>query len=197
MGDGHRTLAAAIDRRSKDHARRAAVRHQIGEIKRVKPLLVDPIDLDYTLEADDIVLSQWVRAYKENTGLKVGENLILHQVGDHWVATDVLSDKKRPLKVKRHKKKGKKGGGESSEDGAEPEYEDATEQSEDEADQAQENKILEEGATKGEIEGIAVHGGDHNFPRPEGFATIKWIGWEEPFNAIDGDTWINPGKAEA
>lgn len=195
MASGRKQLADAIHRTAKDHAQRGRVGHQIGVIKKLKPLLVDPTDLDYNLDDDDIVLSQWVRAYKENTGLKVGDNLILHRAGGHWVAVDVIADKKRPLKVKR--KKRKKGKGKEEEDTTEVEYEDDTEQGEDEALEAQEEKILEEGTAKSETEGIVVHNGDHNVPRPEGFATVKWIGWEEPYNAIDGDTWINPGKAEA
>jgi len=41
--------------------------------------------------------------------------------------------------------------------------------------------------------GCVVHEEDPNVARPGGFASVEWIGTVEPVNAIDNDTWVNPG----
>lgn len=38
--------------------------------------------------------------------------------------------------------------------------------------------------------GSMVHGADANAERPEGYASVEWVGSVEPLNATDGDTWI-------
>lgn len=92
MGEGHNQLAAKIHRAARGHAERPKMNHQIGVVKRVKPLQVDPTDLDYVLDEDDVTLSQWVRRYHKEVKIKVGDNLVLHFVGNNWLAVDVISD---------------------------------------------------------------------------------------------------------
>lgn len=38
--------------------------------------------------------------------------------------------------------------------------------------------------------GFKEHGEDEDAVRPEGFASVEWLGSVEPENAIDGDSWI-------
>lgn len=42
--------------------------------------------------------------------------------------------------------------------------------------------------------GVVVHDENPALPRPGGYASVEWIGIVEPANAIDNDTWVNPGK---
>lgn len=39
------------------------------------------------------------------------------------------------------------------------------------------------------VEVPVFHGGDANFPRPEGAAVVNWTGWIEPLNAADHDAY--------
>lgn len=42
----------------------------------------------------------------------------------------------------------------------------------------------------GGAKGYVSHGGDADTPRPTGYASIEWMGWVEPNNAIvEIDTW--------
>jgi len=42
--------------------------------------------------------------------------------------------------------------------------------------------------------GAVVHGEDGAAARPGGYPSVEWIGIVEPLNAIDNDTWVNPGR---
>jgi hypothetical protein len=42
--------------------------------------------------------------------------------------------------------------------------------------------------------GAVVHGENAGAARPGGYPSVEWIGTVEPANAIDNDTWVNPGK---
>lgn len=87
-----KALAKSLHRMAQQKADKSNTNHQMGEIKRITPLVVDPFDLDYLLQEDDIILSQDVRLYNKQTGLKAGDNLVLHHTSGHWVAVDVLSN---------------------------------------------------------------------------------------------------------
>jgi hypothetical protein len=41
--------------------------------------------------------------------------------------------------------------------------------------------------------GYVNHGSDPSAVRPEGFASVEWVGSVEPENIIDGDTWVEIG----
>lgn len=37
---------------------------------------------------------------------------------------------------------------------------------------------------------IVEHGDDPNYPRPEGYAFVRWYGSVEPLNAEEHDEWV-------
>lgn len=39
--------------------------------------------------------------------------------------------------------------------------------------------------------GSVIHGANAAATRPEGYASVEWIGSVEPANALSGDTWID------
>lgn len=135
---GRRHLARSIHRVAGDKQRRSDVRQQIARVTRVRPLTVEPMDLGYTIQDDEVNLGQWVRAYMENTGLQRGDSLILQEISGQWVAVDVLSDKLRPLKVKKSA-----GGGDGTVDTSDSAEEKQVEE-EEEAEAEAEEKAAEE-----------------------------------------------------
>jgi hypothetical protein len=42
-----------------------------------------------------------------------------------------------------------------------------------------------------EGKGFIFHDDVDDLARPEGFASVEWVGSVEPIFAIDGDTWID------
>jgi hypothetical protein len=178
-----RDLAKAIHKTSERKVKRTRSNDQLGIVTRVKPLTVDPVGLGYVLHDDDIHLGQWVRAYKENTGLKKDDVLVLRRVSGQWVAVEVLSDTLRPLKIKK-----KAGGRKGTIDASSPQEE----------VQAEEETVEEEAEEKAEeidksqIKGFCKHDEDANKSRPEGFGSVEWLGVVEPVNAVDSDTLIVP-----
>ncbi len=50
---------------------------------------------------------------------------------------------------------------------------------------------------KGMVSAFIFHGADPNVGRPEGFATVTWVGSVEPVNADENDFWENTGEGEA
>lgn len=55
---------------------------------------------------------------------------------------------------------------------------------------------------RGEMKGSVVEEPEDPFavgsfflkPRPEGFPSVEWVTLFEPVNALDNDTWVNPGR---
>lgn len=45
-----------------------------------------------------------------------------------------------------------------------------------------------------DAKGFVHHDDDPNVARPGGFPSVEWNGIVDPVNAIDTDTWVNPGK---
>lgn len=187
-----RDLATIVSKEVERRVQSAKDDHQLGVITRLKPLTVDPIGLDYVLHDDDIVLSQWVRAYDENTGLKVEDNLVLHLTSGTWVAVDVVGDTRRALKI--HKNAG--GGG-----GNKPEPETPAEEQEIEEETEEEEAEEEEsGGGSGVLDllkesgvGFVNHGGDPSVPRNEAFAMNIFEGTVAPTHAaVHKDLWVKP-----
>jgi microcystin-dependent protein len=61
------------------------------------PLTLDIHDYDHNVfEGDDFSLSQSLTSYRQSVGLHVDDLVLLQDVGDAWVAVDVVSDKPVP-----------------------------------------------------------------------------------------------------
>jgi hypothetical protein len=39
--------------------------------------------------------------------------------------------------------------------------------------------------------GFRFHGDDDTVSRPDGWASVLWVGSVPPLNALDGDTWVD------
>lgn len=52
----------------------------------------------------------------------------------------------------------------------------------------------DEAGSTANAKGFVAHGEDSGVARPGGFPSVEWNGIVEPLNAIDTDTWVNPGK---
>lgn len=92
----HRELANAIHRRSLKVARNEAGGElRLATIRKILPdMQVELHDAATVLTVpDDVMLSQWVRWFDLNYQLLVGDVLCLLDMGDGWVAIDVISDR--------------------------------------------------------------------------------------------------------
>jgi hypothetical protein len=89
----HKDLAKRILRHMDRRANGVRQQQQIGQVTRLRPLTINPMDLDYTLDEDEVVLSQWVKQYNRDHRIDVGDNVMMHFANGHWIVVDVLSDK--------------------------------------------------------------------------------------------------------
>lgn len=65
-----------------------------AEITGLDPLVVVRLDNESRLEIeDDFDLSAWLKAYDGKFTLEVGETVLLHKEGGHYIAFDVVTDK--------------------------------------------------------------------------------------------------------
>jgi hypothetical protein len=82
------------------HGQRLVEKHKGSHWATVidtSPLTLDVHDYDHNLfEGDDFTVSQTLSAYRQSVGLYNDDLLLLHAVGDAWVAVDVVSDRKVP-----------------------------------------------------------------------------------------------------
>lgn len=75
--------------RSVEQGRRAA---QYAVVRQVNPLQIELTQHRLLLTEDDLVISQWVRRYGYDYGLKVGDTvLVSHMPNDDFVVHDVIS----------------------------------------------------------------------------------------------------------
>ena len=179
MSEGRRRLAGAIVERSRREVEKSRHERQLADIVRKKPLTIELYGQDeHLVEGEDFELSQWVMTYRRTRGLDVDDNLIVEEFSGHLVAVDVLTDGSVGFKVKKIHKGG---GGPGEEENPEDEEGEGEQEEDEELDKTQ-------------IKGFAPHGEDAGFARPEGFGSVEWNGTVEPANAIDADTWVNPGN---
>lgn len=174
-------VGRAVRRRIDDDTRRQHRPKRYAAITRLHPLTAELTEGSLVLDEDDLVLGQWVEQYRKQYGLRVGDTLTVHRMGNgDWVADDVVSDRK--IRRLKSKAKSKKGGGEGGEGEEEPE---------EGSEELEEEEEAEEAEALAALKGYALHGTDPNFPRPA-CGSCEWHGTVEPVNALDHDTWINP-----
>lgn len=65
----------------------------LSTVLSTNPLRVELHDYDFTLQEDeDLLVSQWVAHYDDQFGIVPEDNIIVHFIGGHWIAADVMSD---------------------------------------------------------------------------------------------------------
>lgn len=95
MSRARRRLAKELVNRSRKEANRNQSNHQLADVVKLKPLTIELHEQDeHLVVEDDFTLGQWVRKYDEEKEIDIDDNLVMHRVSGHWVAVDVLSDKK-------------------------------------------------------------------------------------------------------
>lgn len=83
-----------------NHAKRLVDRHRGSHwatVSDTSPLTLDMHDYDHPLfYGDDFELSQSVTSYRQAVSLFVGDLVLLQEIGDAWVAVDVVSERAVP-----------------------------------------------------------------------------------------------------
>lgn len=89
--------SAALARTIRDHAlhlhRALTPRVRRGVIQQVAPLVVELIDADVLIDADEMQLGAWLRLYDRMCGLEVGDTLFMYPLeSGEWVVFDAATE---------------------------------------------------------------------------------------------------------
>lgn len=189
----------ALTKRMRDESKRHHRPKRYAVITRLHPLTAEMTEGSLVLDDDDLVLSQWVEQYRKQYGLRVGDALTVHRMGNgDWVADDVISDRKvRRLKAKPKPGGGGEGeggeeGGEEGEGGESEEPEEGSEELEEAEDEEGDPGTKALGALLSGGIGVIVHDEDGTVARGTEFSHYIWVGSVVPLNRLEVDFWMKP-----
>lgn len=87
-------LAGAVRKHGERQLRFHAKEPQLAVVRRLTPLQVELVSANLVLDDEDLTLTQSVRRYESNYGLKVGDTVVVQPVSSgEWVVSSVVSDK--------------------------------------------------------------------------------------------------------